>query len=75
MVMIFVLLTLVGKADAKQEALDHIAVAAYKQTGLEDMLNKFVNDRVPAEIRQKFEKVSPIISAIATKRLDLKWNF
>lgn len=62
-------------ANDVQEAIDHIITATYKQTGLENMFNKLVDDKVPKELRQEFERYSPIISAIATSRLDLKWNF
>lgn len=71
----FLLLTSSAEANAQQEAIDHIITATYKQTGVEDMVNDLINAKVPREYRENFERVSPIISAIVTNRLDLKWNF
>lgn len=62
-------------ASSETEAVDHALTAAYKQTGMEDMFNKLVDAHVPKELRQEFERYSPIVSALLTQRLDLKWNF
>lgn len=76
LIVVFILfISMSSYAGNEQEAIQQAALATYKQSGLEKNINQLIKDTVPKEYIELFEKISPAVLAITTKRVELKWNF
>ncbi len=62
-------------AGPEEEAIQHASLAAYKQFGIESAVNALIKQNVPADIKALFEKINPVITAIAIKRVEIIWKF
>lgn len=64
-----------ANASAYDEALQTAAIAAYKQSGTEAIMNKFVEDKVPKKYRDFVAKVVPVLDAGINSKVEFKWTF
>lgn len=64
-----------ANASAYDEAIEKAALAAYKQSGTEEMVNKFVETKIPKEYRDMAAKLLPIFDIGINNKVELKWTF
>jgi len=64
-----------ANASAYDEAIEKAALAAYKQSGTEEMVNKFVESNIPKEYRDMAAKLLPIFDIGINNKVELKWTF
>ena len=66
------------QASNYDEAGHKAAEAAYKQTGLEENVNKFIDkqkDKMPNEFKTIGGILYPVIKTITTQRVEVKYEF
>jgi len=61
-----------GKDDA---AIKAATEAAYKQFGLEQTINHYVETRVNEDVRVVIEKTYPVVDVIVNKKVSVEWTF
>lgn len=59
----------------EEDAMQHATLAAYKQFGIENAVNKVIENNVSKEFRVIINRVNPVITAIVSRRIELRWNF
>lgn len=62
-------------ATAYDDALVAAATAGYKQSGAEEMVNKYVEKKVPKKYRDLASKLLPVLNATINGRIEAKWTF
>jgi hypothetical protein len=62
-------------AGNEDDAIQHATLAAYKQFGLENIINATIDNNIPKNIKTIFEKINPVITAVTIKRIEIVWNF
>lgn len=62
-------------ASAYDDALVAAATAGYKQSGAEEMVNKYVEKMVPKKYRDLAGKLLPVLNATVYGRVEAKWAF
>jgi ribosomal protein S3AE len=80
-IIIFTMLSSVCEAihasnrEAEEEALRKGFEAAYKQSGVEENINKFVEREVPKKYKEFAGQIAPIAKIFVNKEVGYKWEF
>ena len=61
--------------EAEEDAIKKSIEAAYKQSGLEENINKIIDRKVPKEYRDMAAKIAPIVKMVANQEVEYKWEF
>lgn len=67
-----------GHTAGEQAALQNATIAAFKQSGLEDIINKYTDQQlkhVPKEVKDVVGNVFLIAKCIQEKQIAYKWGF
>jgi len=62
-------------ASAYDDALVAAATAGYKQSGAEELVNKYVEKKIPKKYREFVGKLLPVFNATIHGRVEAKWTF
>lgn len=62
-------------ASNEEEAVKNAATAAYKQFGLEDDVNRFVEKTVPEDIKKIAVYIGPVVDVFIRQKVEYRWNF
>lgn len=60
-----------AEIDAKKAAVE----AAYRQSGIEDQVNRLVENRVPSEYKPLIAKTTMIARVLLEQKVELKWSY
>lgn len=74
-VLFLLLLSSPAMASAEEEAIQYASLAAYKQFGIENAVSTAIENNISKKYIDVFTKINPIITALASKRVELIWNF
>lgn len=74
-ILFIVLISSSSLATAYDDALVAAATAGYKQSGAEEMVNKYVEKQVPKKYRDQIAKLLPVLNATIYGRIEAKWTF
>lgn len=61
--------------EEQHEALKAVVDATYKQFGIDENINNYIQNLIPIKYKKYVENVAPIAETISKKRLELKWEF
>lgn len=64
-----------AQAYNEEEAAKAALTAAFKQSGIEDNVNKVIDKAVPETLKVIAERIGPAASMLINKRVDIKWTF
>lgn len=74
--LLLVSLPTISKAEGnEQEAVRKAGEAAYKQTGMEEMVNKFMDKWTPELVKEYGGSLMFIKAAAVDKQISWKWEF
>lgn len=59
----------------EQEALRYSSEAFYKQSGLQDMINNYVNKKVPKELQNVAGNVFLVSKMVQEQKITVSWSF
>lgn len=75
MLLSLVFLPTISSAGNEKEAIEKASLAAYKQSGIEDSVNKFVDLWTPKIIKEYGGNLMFIKQAAIDKQISYKWEF
>ena len=61
--------------DAEEDAKKAMLEATYKQTGVENNINKYIENRIPKKQKEIAGRISIVVSTIITQKASYKWTF
>lgn len=62
--------------DAEKDAIQAIATATYKQTGTEENINRFIEEKIiPREHKELLGRITLIVNTLITQRVETTWSF
>lgn len=61
--------------EAEEEAIRKGAEATFKQSGMEENINIFIDKKIPKVYKKLAEQVAPIVKIVINKEVDYKWEF
>lgn len=72
---LLIFLSLPCYATKEEDAVKNAASAFYKQFGMEQMVDKFVQDKIPKEIKDLSKTFGPFADVLIRQKVELKWTF
>lgn len=75
---LFLLLSCTAAADKgnEEDAKKAILSAFYKQSGIEDNVNRFIENKIiPPEHKEMLGRVSIIVKTVVTQKVEATWSF
>lgn len=61
--------------DAESDAVKAIVTATYKQTGIEDNVNKYINDHVPKKYKDFTGNIVVVVKTAVSQKVEYNWTF
>lgn len=68
----------VGNTSNEQAAINNASIACYKQSGIEDMVNKYTEDQLrhmPTTVKTVAGNAFLIAKSVQEKKVTYKWSF
>jgi len=60
---------------AEEDAIKKSVEAAYKQSGIEENINKLIDRKIPKQYRDAAAKIAPIVKIVVNQEVEYKWEF
>ena len=72
---LLVFLSLSCFASKEEDVSKNAAWVFYKQFGMEQMINRFVEEKVPKSVKDLSKTLGPIADIIIRQKVEYKWTF